>query len=210
MSSWQMVLIFRQERKKIIMLKTDSFDFMLPFSGVRVRTELKGEYMTVSIPHECIGMDDDTFHSISIGDWEADTIIKLLHKLMYMTATQIEVAFVYDDVAEAGIFDALVLAKAGKIGWVQRGRNEGYAYIKNPTELADFLVKKGAFNGDIVDIPPMFFACINNEELGNKLMDGDTLYLLETGADGFTEHIHKYESGCYYECGSRILYEIDK
>lgn len=33
-------------------------------------------------------------------------------------------------------------------------------------------------------------------------MNEDTLYLLETGADGFTEHIHKYESGCYYECGS--------
>lgn len=40
-------------------------------------------------------------------------------------------------------------------------------------------------------------------------MNGDTLYLLETGADGFTEHIHKYESGCYYECDSRILYKID-
>lgn len=41
-------------------------------------------------------------------------------------------------------------------------------------------------------------------------MDGDTLYLLETGADGLTEHIHKYKSGCYYECDNRILYEIDK
>lgn len=126
-----------------------------------------------------------------------------------MTAMQIEVAFVYDDIAEAGIFDALVLAKAGLIGWVQRGRNESYTYIKNPTELADFLIKKGAFDGDIIDIPSIFFTCSNNEELGNKLMNEDTLYLLETGADGFTEHIHKYESGCYYECGSRILYKID-
>lgn len=184
------------------MLNTDSFDFMLPFSGVRVRTEMKGEYMTVSIPQ----VNDDAFHSISIGDWEADTIIKLLHKLMYMTATQIEVAFVYDDVAETGIFDALDLAKAGQIGWVQRGRNEEYAYIRNPTELAAFLIEEGAFK----DVPPMLLDCIDNEELGNKLMDGDTLYLLETGADGFTEHIHKYESGCYYECDNRILYEIDK
>lgn len=32
-------------------------------------------------------------------------------------------------------------------------------------------------------------------KLLNKMMYGDTLYLLETGADGFTEHIHKYESG---------------
>lgn len=184
------------------MLKTDSFDFMLPFSGVRVRTEMEGEYMAVSIPQ----MNDDAFRSISIGDWEADTIIKLLYKLMYMTATQIEVAFAYDDVAEVGIFDALVLAKAGQIGWVQRGRNESYTYIRNPTELATFLIEEGAFK----DVPPMLLDCIDNEELGNKLMDGDTLYLLETGADGFTEHIHKYESGCYYEYGSRILYEIDK
>lgn len=188
------------------MLDTDSFDFILPFSGVRVRTDKRGEYLTVYIPHERIGMDDDAVYTISIDDWEADTIIKLLHKLMYMTATQIEVAFVYDDVAEAGIFDALYLAKAGQIGWVQRGRNASYTYIRNPTELAAFLIEEGAFK----DVPPMFLDCIDNEELGNKLMDGDTLYLLETGADRFTEHIHKYESGCYYECGSRILYEIDK
>lgn len=187
------------------MLKTDSFDFMLPFSGVRVRTEQKEEYMTVSIPHECIGMDDDAFHSISIGDWEADRIITLLHKLMHMTAMQIEAAFVYDDVTEAGIFDSIVLAKAGLIGWVQRGRNESYAYIRNPAELAAFLIEKGAFK----DVPPMFLDCIDNEELGNKLMNGDTLYLLDTGVDGFTEHIHKYD-GCYYEYGNRILYEIDK
>lgn len=38
---------------------------------------------------------------------------------------------------------------------------------------------------------------------------GYTLYLLETSTDGFTEHIHKYESGCYYKCDSRILYKID-
>ncbi len=182
------------------MLDTDSFDFTL--SGVRVRTDKRGEYLTVYIPHESIGMDDDAFYTISIDDWEADTILKLLHKLMYMTPMQIEAAFVYDDVAEADIFDALYLAKAELIGWVQRGRNENYTYIRNPTELAAFLIEEGAFK----DVPPMFLDCIDNEELGNKLMDGDTLYLLETGAD---EHIYKYKSGCYYECGSRILYKID-
>lgn len=186
------------------MLDTDSFDFTL--NGVRVRTDKRGEYLTVYIPHESIGMDTDAFYTISIDDWEAHTIIKFLRKIMYMTAMQIEVAFVYDDVAEAGIFDALVLAKAGQIGWVQRGKNEEYAYIRNPVELAAFLIEEGAFK----DVPPMFLDCMDNEELGNKLMDGDTLYLLETGADGFTEHIHKYESGCYYKCGSRILYKIDK
>lgn len=187
------------------MLDTDSFDFTLPFSGVRVRTDNRGEYLTVYIPHESIGMKDDAFYTISIDDWEADTIIKLLHMLMNMTAMQIEVAFVYDDVAEAGIFEAMVLAKAGQIGWEQRGRNECYEYIRNSTELADFLIKEGAFK----DVPPMFLDCIDNEELGDKLMDGGVLYLLETGADGFTEHIHKYESGCYYDCYSRILYKID-
>lgn len=186
------------------MLDTDSFDFALPFSGVRVRSDKRGEYMTVYIPHESIGIDN-AFYTISIDNWEADKIITLLHKLMHMTAMQIEVAFVYDDIAEAGIFDALRFAKAKLIGWVQRGRNESYTYIKNPTELAAFLIEKGAFK----DVSPMFLDCIDNEELGNKLMDGDTLYLLETGLDGFTEHIHKYD-GCYYEYGSRILYEIDK
>jgi hypothetical protein len=189
----------------IIMLDTDSFDFTLPFSGARVRTDKEGEYMTVYLPHERIGLDDDATYTISIDDWEADRIITLLHKLMHMMAIQIEAAFVYDDVTEAGIFDSIVLAKAGLIGWVQKERNESYAYIRNPAELATFLIEKGAFK----DVPPMFLDCIDNEELGNKLMDGDTLYLLETGVDGFTEHIHKYD-GCYYEYGSRILYEIDK
>lgn len=188
------------------MLKTDSFDFTIPFSSVRVKSDKKGEYMTVSIPHERIGMDDDTAYTISIDDWEADRVITLLHRIMNMSAMQIEAAFAYDDMVKAGIFDALYLAKAELIGWVQRGRNENYTYIRNPTELAAFLIEEGAFK----DVPPMFLDCIDNEELGNKLMDGDTLYLLETGADGFTEHIHKYESGCYYKCGSRILYKIDK
>lgn len=93
----------------------------------------------------------------------------------------------------------------GRNNHERRGRNEGYEYIKNPTELADFLIEKGAFK----DVPPMFLDCIDNEELGNKLMEGYTLYLLETSKDGFTEHIHKYESGCYYKCDSRILYKID-
>lgn len=187
------------------MLDTDSFDFTLPFSGARVRTDKGGKYLTVYLSHERIGMDDDTSYTISIDDWEADTIIKFLHKLIDMTAMQIEAAFVYDDVAEAGIFDSLVLARTWQIGWVQRGRNESYAYIRNPAELAAFLIEKGTFK----DIPSMFLDCIDNEELGNKLMEGDTLYLLETGADGFTEHIYKYESGCYWDCYSRILYKID-
>lgn len=187
------------------MLDTDSFNFTLPFSGVRVRSDKRGEYITVYLPHERIGLNDDATYTISIDDWEADRIITLLHKLMHMTAIQIEAAFVYDDITEAGIFDSIVLAKAGLIGWVQRGRNESYAYIRNPAELAAFLIEKGAFKA----VPPMFLDCIDNEELGNKLMDEDTLYLLETGVDGFTEHIHKYD-GCYYEYGNRILYEIDK
>lgn len=185
------------------MLDTDSFDFTL--SGVRVRTDKRGEYLTVYIPHESIGMDDDAFYTISIDDWEAETILKLLHKLMYMTPMQIEAAFVYDDVAEAGIFDSLVLARTWQIGWVQRGRNESYAYIRNPAELAAFLIEKDAFK----DIPSMFLDCIDNEELGNKLMDGYEVYLLEEDTASFPECIHKYD-GYYYACGSRILYKIDK
>lgn len=187
------------------MLNTDNFDFTLSFSGARVRTDKGGGYLTVYLPHERIGINDDPSYTISIDDWEADMIIKFLHKLIDMTAMQIEAAFVYDDVAEAGIFDSLVLARTWQIGWVQRGRNESYAYIRNPAELAAFLIEKDAFK----DVPPMFLDCIDNEELGNKLMDGDTLYLLETGVDGFTAHIHKYD-GCYYEYGNRILYKIDK
>lgn len=177
-------------------------------NGVKVKTytAMGARYLSVYMPQE---NDRTAFHTLSIDEWDANKIIKLLNKMMYLTAQVIEAAFVYDDFTEDGIWESLTLAKADLIGWVQRGRNENYTYIKNPTELADFLIKKGAFDGDIIDIPSIFFTCNNNEELGNKLMNEDTLYLLETGADGFTEHIHKYESGCYYECGSRILYKID-
>lgn len=40
-------------------------------------------------------------------------------------------------------------------------------------------------------------------------MDGYELYLLEEDIASFPECIHKYD-GCYYACGSRILYKIDK
>lgn len=186
------------------MLDTDSFDLTLPFSGVRVRTDKGGKYLTVYLSHERIGMDDDTSYTISIDDWEADKIIKFLHKLMDMTAMQLEAAFVYDDVAEAGIFDSINAAKIDQIGWVQRGRNESYAYIRTPAELAAFLIENGAFK----DVPSMFLDCIDNKELGNKLIDGDELYLLEDDIAGFTECIHKY-GGCYYEYVGRILYKID-
>lgn len=173
-------------------------------NGVKVKTytAIGARYLSVYMPQ---ANDRPASYTLSIDEWDANKISKLLNKMMYLTAQVIEAAFVYDDITEEGIWESFTLAKAGQIGWVQRGRNEGYEYIKNPTELADFLIKKGAFK----DVPPMLLGCIDNIRLGNKLMYGDTLYLLETGADGFTEHIHKYESGCYWYYYNRILYKID-
>ena len=130
---------------------------------------------------------------------------------MNLKAEEVEAAFVYDDITEEGIFKSLVLAKTGQIGWMKKGRNESYAYIRNSEELAAFLVKEGAFDGDIKDIPSIFFTCTNNKELGDKLIDGDgkVVYLLEADIKDSTEHIHKYEGGCYYKCDGRILYKIN-
>lgn len=162
-------------------------------------------YLSVAIPQQ--ESKPDAIYTLTIDEWDANKLINFLDKMMHLPAYEIEAAFVYDDFTEEGIWESLTLVKMGKIGWVRRGRNEYYEYIKNPAELADFLIKEGAFT-DV--LPPMFIDCIDNDELGNKLMDGDTLYLLETGAYGFTEHIHKYESGRYFDCYSRILYKIDK
>ena len=110
-------------------------------NGVKVKTytTMWARYLSVYMPQE---NDKTAFYTLSIDEWDANKIIKLLNKMMYLTAQVIEAAFVYDDFTEDGIWESLTLAKAGQIGWVQRGRNEGYEYIKNPTELADFLIKK--------------------------------------------------------------------
>lgn len=62
-----------------------------------------------------------------------------------------------------------------------------------------------------ITVDDRYWTYLKADEVQDELddMEGDTLYLLETGADGFTEHIHKYESGCYWDCYSRILYKID-
>lgn len=63
------------------MLDTDSFDFTLPFNGVRVRSDKRGEDMTVYIPHECNGMDNDISYTISIDDWEYEYGSRILYKI---------------------------------------------------------------------------------------------------------------------------------
>lgn len=111
-------------------------------NGVKVKTytAIVARYLSVYMPQ---ANDRPASYTLSIDEWDANKISKLLNKMMYLTAQVIEAAFVYDDLTEEGIWESFTLAKAGQIGWVQRGRNEGYEYIKNPTELADFLIKKG-------------------------------------------------------------------
>lgn len=176
-------------------------------NGVKVKTyKTEGaSYLTVGIPQDT---DRDTAYTVSINGWDENKIIQLLNKMKYLKAEEVEAAFVYNDITEEGIFESFVLAKASRIGWVRREKNKSYTYIKDPTELADFLVKKGAFDGDIEDIPSIFFTCTNIKELGDKLIDGEVVYLLKPDMTGFTEHIQKY-GGCYYKCGSRILYKIN-
>ena len=165
-------------------------------------------YLTVYIPQDT---ERDASYTVFLNEWDENKIIQLLNKIMHLKAEEVEAAFVYDGITEKGIFKSLALAKAGQIGWMKKGRNESYAYIRNSEELAAFLVKEGAFDEDIADIPSIFFTCTNYKELGDKLIDGDgkVVYLLEADIKDSTEHIHKYEAGCYYKCNGRILYKID-
>lgn len=179
-------------------------------NGVKVKACKRegASYLNVYIPQDT---NRDKSYTIFINEWDKNKMIQLLNKMMHLKAEEVEAAFVYDDITGKGIFKSLVLAKAGRIGWMKKGRNESYAYIRNSEELAAFLAKEGAFDGDITDIPSIFFTCTNNKELGAKLIagDGKVVYLLEADIKDSTEHIHKYEGGCYYRCDRRILYKID-
>lgn len=179
-------------------------------NGVKVKPCKRegASYLTVYIPQDT---ERDASYTVFLNEWDENKIIQLLNKMMHLKAEEVEAAFVYDGITEKGIFKSLALAKAGQIGWMKKGRNESYAYIRNSEELAAFLIKEGAFDGDIEDIPSIFFACTNNKELGAKLIDGDgkVVYLLKADIKDSTEHIHKYEGGCYYKCNGRILYKIN-
>lgn len=197
----------RKLLKKIFNCSKDNYKLN---NGVKIKGEKRqgANYLTVYIPQDT---ERDRSYTVFLNEWNENKIIQLLNKMMDLKAEEVEAAFVYDDITEGGIFKSLVLAKAGQIGWMKKGRNESYAYIRNSEELAAFLVKEGAFDGDIKDIPSIFFTCTNNKELGDKLIDGDgkVVYLLETDIKDSTKHIHKYEGGCYYKCNGRILYKID-
>lgn len=179
-------------------------------NGVKVKPCKRegASYLTVYIPQDT---ERDASYTVFLNEWDKKKMIQLLNKMMHLKAEEVEAAFVYDDITEKGIFKSLALAKAGQIGWMKKGRNESYAYIRDSEELAAFLIKEGAFDGDIMDIPSIFFTCSNNKELGAKLIagDGKVVYLLEADIKDSTEHIHKYEGGCYYRCDRRILYKID-
>ena len=197
----------RKLLKKIFNYSKDNYKLN---NGVKIKAEKRqgANYLIVYIPQDT---ERDTSYPVFLNEWNENKIIQLLNKIMHLKAEEVEAAFVYDGITEEGIFKSLALAKAGQIGWMKKGRNESYAYIRNSEELAAFLVKEGAFDGDIKDIPSIFFTCTNNKELGDKLIDGDgkVVYLLEADIKDSTEHIHKYEGGCYYKCDSRILYKID-
>lgn len=197
----------RKLLKKIFNYSKDNYKLN---NGVKIKAEKRqgASYLIVYIPQDT---ERDTSYPVFLNEWNENKIIQLLNKIMHLKAEEVEAAFVYDGITEKGIFKSLALAKAGQIGWMKKGRNESYAYIRNSEELAAFLIKEGAFDGDIMDIPAIFFTCTNNKELGAKLIDGDgkVVYLLEADMKDSTEHIYKYEGGCYYECDGRILYKID-
>lgn len=197
----------RKLLKKIFNCSKDNYKLN---NGVKVKACKRegASYLNVYIPQDT---ERDASYTVFLNELNENKMIQLLNKMMHLKAEEVEAAFVYDDITGKGIFKSLVLAKAGQIGWMKKGRNENYAYIRDSEELAAFLVKEGAFDGDITDIPSIFFTCTNNKELGDKLIDGNgkVVYLLEADIKDSTEHIHKYEGGCYYKCDGRILYKKD-
>lgn len=178
----------RKLLKKIFNYSKDNYKLN---NGVKIKAEKRqgASYLIVYIPQDT---ERDTSYPVFLNEWNENKIIQLLNKIMHLKAEEVEAAFVYDGITEKGIFKSLALAKAGQIGWMKKGRNESYAYIRNSEELAAFLVKEGAFDGDIADIPSIFFTCTNYKELDDKLIDGDgkVVYLLETDIKDSTKHIH--------------------
>lgn len=168
-------------------------------NDVRVETEeIEGaNYLNVYIPYET-DTDKETLYCVSIDDWGDSKLNKFVHTIACLTAEDVEAAFVYDDVTECGIEDALCAAKRHKIGWTKKENGD---YIQSAQELAQWVLTSSYFAG----IPTTILEHLDIAQFGKDLLDAENVfvYVYEENKNKIQEYV-----GEYYKCHNRILFHI--
>lgn len=168
-------------------------------NDVRVETEeIEGaNYLNVYIPHET-DTDKETLYYVSIDDWGDSKLNKFVHTIACLTAEEVEAAFVYDDITECGIEDALCAAKRHKIGWAKKENGD---YIQTGKELAWWVV----LSYFAEEAPARILENVDIAQFGKDLLDAENVfvYVYEENKNKIQEYV-----GEYYKCHNRILFHI--
>lgn len=168
-------------------------------NDVRVETEeIEGaNYLNVYIPHET-DTDKETLYYVSIDDWRDSKLNKFVHTIACLTAEEVEAAFVYDDITECGIEDALCAAKRHKIGWVKKENGD---YIQTGKELARWILASPYF----AEASDMLLAYVDVARFGRDLLGAENtfVYVYEENKNKIQMYV-----GEYYKCNNHILFHI--
>lgn len=168
-------------------------------NDVRVETEeIEGaNYLNVYIPHET-DTDKETLYYVSIDDWGDSKLNKFVHTIACLTAEEVEAAFVYDDITECGIEDALCAAKRHKIGWAKKENGD---YIQTGKELAWWVV----LSYFAEEAPARILENVDIARFGKDLLGVENVFVYV-----YEENKNKVQMyvGEYYKCHNRILFHI--
>lgn len=168
-------------------------------NDVRVETEVAegANYLKVYIPHGT-DPDKDTVYYVSIEDWGNNKLIKFVHMIACITAEEVEAAFVYDDITECGIEDALYAAKRHKIGWTKKENGD---YIQTGKELARWILASPYF----AEVSATLLAYVDVARFGRELLGAENTFVYT-----YKENKNKIQMyvGEYYKCHNRILFHI--
>lgn len=167
-------------------------------NDVRVETEETegANYLNVYIPCET-DTDKKMLYCVSIDDWGDSKLNKFVHMLACIPAEEVEAAFIYDDITECGIEDALYAAKRHKIGWTKKENGD---YIQTGKELARWVL-----TSYFAEIPDMTLENVNIARFGKDLLGVENVFVYV-----YEENKNKVQMyvGEYYKCHNRILFHI--
>lgn len=166
-------------------------------NDVRVETEETegANYLNVYISHGAY-TDKEVVYCVSIDDWGDSKLNKFVHIIACLTSEEVEAAFVYDDITECGIEDALYAAKRHKIGWIKKENGD---YVQSTRELAQWVLASHYF----AEIPAMIRENEDIARVGRELVDAENVFVYVYEENKIQMHI-----GEYYKCHNRILFHI--
>jgi hypothetical protein len=168
-------------------------------NGLRVEIETEetggARYLNVYSSHNT-DTDKEPLYCVSIDDWRDSKINKVVYAIARRTAEEVRAAFVYDDISECGIEDALYATKRHKIGWVKKENGD---YIHSLKELCEWVLSSRFFE----EVPSTIIESVDIEEFGIHLLEGDTIFLFDN-----EKHRVRTHTGQYYIHNNLILYHL--